>query len=76
MTEEGINAVNCFLALKEERKNIKKNTIDMNDYFLYSGKQECNNKLVHLIPNYRNKKDVFVKNDMTKYILKNYRKLN
>ena len=38
MTEEGINAVNCFLALKEERKNIKKNTIDMNDYFLYSGK--------------------------------------
>jgi hypothetical protein len=54
----------------------KKNTIDMNDYFAYSGKQEINNKLVSLIPSYRNKKNVSINNDMSKYVLKDYNKNN
>ena len=47
----------------------------MNDYFLYSGRQEYNNKLTYLIPDYRNKQEVFVKNDMTKYVLKKLPKI-
>ena len=45
--------------LKEERyfkELYKNNTIDMNDYFSYSGKHEVNNKLVYLTPKYRIKK--------------------
>jgi|TARA_R110002167_G_scaffold125226_1_gene305264 hypothetical protein len=45
--------------LKEERyfkELYKKNTIDMNDYFSYSGKHEVNNRLVYLTPKYRIKK--------------------
>lgn len=76
MTEEARNAVNCFTELIEEKKNIKKNIIEMNDYFAYSGKQELNDTLVSLMPFYRNTKDVSINNDMTKYILKDYRKLN
>ena len=48
----------------------------MNDYFAYSGKQEINNKLVSLIPSYRNKKNVSINNDMSKYVLKDYNKNN
>ena len=76
MTEEARNAVNCFKELIEEKKNIKKNIIEMNNYFAYSGKQELNDTLVSLMPSYRNTKDVSINNDMTKYILKDYRKLN
>ena len=63
--------------LKQDRyfkELYKKNTIDMNDYFAYSGKQEINNKLVSLIPSYRNKKNVSINNDMSKYVLKDYKK--
>ena len=76
MTEEARNAVNCFTELIEEKKNIKKNIIEMNDYFAYSGKQELNDTLISLMPSYRNTKDVSINNDMKKYILKDYRKLN
>jgi len=76
MTEEARNAVNCFTELIEEKKNIKKNIIEMNNYFAYSGKQELNDTLVSLMPSYRYTKDVSINNDMTKYILKDYRKLN
>ena len=65
--------------LKQDRyfkELYKKNTIDMNDYFAYSGKQEINNKLVSLIPSYRNKKNVSINNDMSKYVLKDYNKNN
>ena len=54
----------------------KKNTIDMNDYFAYSGKQEFDNKLVSLIPTYRNKKNNSISNNMSKYVLKDYNKNN
>ena len=45
--------------LKEERyfkELYKNNTIDMNNYFSYSGKHEVNNRLVSLTPKYRVKK--------------------
>jgi|TARA_R110000751_G_scaffold261108_1_gene360470 hypothetical protein len=65
--------------LKEDRyfKELHKNNIiDMNDYFAYSGKQEINNKLVSLIPSYRNKKNISINNDMSKYVLKDYNNNN
>jgi hypothetical protein len=65
--------------LKEDRyfKELHKNNIiDMNDYFAYSGKQEINNKLVSLIPAYRNKKNISINNDMSKYVLKDYNNNN
>lgn len=61
---------------QELEKLYKKNTIDMNDYFAYSGKQEINNKLVSLIPSYRNKKNISINNDMSKYVLKDYNNKN
>ena len=60
--------------LKDERyfkEQYKLNTIDMNDYFAYSGKGECNKKLFSLMPDYRMKK---INNDMSKYVLKDYNK--
>tara|TARA_B110000285_G_C14668485_1_gene399259 strand:- start:276 stop:518 length:243 start_codon:yes stop_codon:yes gene_type:complete len=65
--------------LKEDRyfkQLYKNNIIDMNDYFAYSGKQEINNKLVSLIPAYRNKKNISINNDMSKYVLKDYNNNN
>tara|TARA_R110002073_G_scaffold240255_1_gene401961 strand:+ start:338 stop:583 length:246 start_codon:yes stop_codon:yes gene_type:complete len=65
--------------LKEERyfkELYKKNTIDMNDYFAYSGKEEHNNAFVSLIPKYRNKKNTSINNDMSKYVLKDYNNNN
>jgi hypothetical protein len=65
--------------LKEDRyfkELYKNNIIDMNDYFAYSGKQEINNKLVSLIPSYRNKKNISINNDMSKYVLKDYNNNN
>ena len=54
----------------------KDNTIDMNDYFAYSGKEEYNNTFVSLIPFYRNKKNISINNDMSKYVLKDYNNNN
>jgi hypothetical protein len=54
----------------------KKNTIEMNDYFAYSGKEEYNNTFVSLIPFYRNKKNISINNDMSKYVLKDYNNNN
>ena len=46
MTEEGRNAINCFIALREEEENIKKNLIELDNYFNYSGKTEGLNKIM------------------------------
>ena len=76
MNEESKAMIN---KLKEDRyfKELHKNNIiDMNDYFAYSGKQEINNKLVSLIPSYRNKKNISINNDMSKYVLKDYNNNN
>jgi len=59
---------------KELDKLYKQNTIELNDYFAYSGKQEYNNKLVSLIPSYRKTTNVFINNDMSRYVLKDYKK--
>jgi len=54
--------------------NIKKNIIDLNDYFKYSGKHEHSNKLIDLTPSYRLKdKLIHIKNDMNKYKLKKHK---
>tara|TARA_R100000541_G_scaffold43955_1_gene51098 strand:+ start:217 stop:426 length:210 start_codon:yes stop_codon:yes gene_type:complete len=50
----------------------KENFIELNNYFKYSGKQEVNNRLVSLTPDYRSNKNFKIINDMTKYKLKNY----
>ena len=65
--------------LKEDRyfkELYKNNTIEMNDYFAYSGKEEYNNTFISLIPFYRNKKNVSIKNNMSKYVLKDYNNNN
>mgnify|MGYP003677502242 FL=1 len=52
----------------------KENFIELDNYFKYSGKNEVNNRLVSLTPNYRIDNSFKKINDMTKYKLKNYRK--
>tara|TARA_R110000764_G_scaffold203390_2_gene288623 strand:- start:622 stop:831 length:210 start_codon:yes stop_codon:yes gene_type:complete len=52
----------------------KENFIELDNYFKYSGKNEINNRLVSLTPNYRIDNSFKKVNDMTKYKLKNYRK--
>ena len=63
--------------LNENNSLIKQNTIDLDNYFKYSGMQEYQNNIISMTPSYR-KKDVNkvakVYNDMSKYQLKNYRK--
>jgi hypothetical protein len=76
MNEESKTMIAELKQQKYLNQLYKKNTIDMNDYFAYSGKQEINNKLVSLIPSYRNKKNVSINNDMSKYVLKDYNKNN
>mgnify|MGYP003127481072 FL=1 len=51
----------------------KGNYIELNNYFVYSGMQEINNRLRAITPKYREpKKNVFILNDMSKYKLKKY----
>jgi hypothetical protein len=76
MNEESKTMIDKLKQDRYFKELYKKNTIDMNDYFAYSGKQEINNKLVSLIPSYRNKKNVSINNDMSKYVLKDYNKNN
>tara|TARA_R110000823_G_C15690467_1_gene475305 strand:+ start:107 stop:316 length:210 start_codon:yes stop_codon:yes gene_type:complete len=52
----------------------KENFIELDNYFKYSGKNEINNRLVSLTPNYRIDNSFKKINDMTKYKLKNYNK--
>jgi|TARA_R110002167_G_scaffold365845_2_gene591615 hypothetical protein len=52
----------------------KENFIELDNYFKYSGKNEINNRLVSLTPNYRIDNSFKKVNDMTKYKLKNYNK--
>ena len=59
--------------MAKSKRITRKNTIELDHYFAYSGKIEINGKFVK--PNddliYREKS--IIKNDMTKYKLKNYR---
>tara|TARA_R100000541_G_scaffold9480_2_gene17174 strand:- start:1203 stop:1460 length:258 start_codon:yes stop_codon:yes gene_type:complete len=46
MTEEGMNVVKEFTALKENENKINNNQIELDNYFKYSGEQEKTNKTV------------------------------
>lgn len=59
---------------KELDKLYKKNTIDLNDYFAYSGKQEVKNKFIDYVNEYKFKKQIVINNDMSKYVLSDIRK--
>lgn len=60
---------------KELDKLYKKNTIDLNDYFAYSGKQEVKNKFIDYVNEYKFKKQIVINNDMSKYVLSDIRKI-
>ena len=76
MNEESKTMIDKLKQDRYFKELYKQNTIELNDYFAYSGKQEINNKLVSLIPSYRNKKNISINNDMSKYVLKDYNNNN
>ena len=53
-------------------KLYKKNTIDLDNYFKYSGKLEVGNKFKEVTEEYTYQVRTYIKNDMSKYKLKNY----
>ena len=59
---------------QELDKLYKQNTIELNDYFSYSGKQEVKNKFTRIYEDYNFNKNISVNNDMSKYVLKDYKK--
>ena len=66
-----------ILELKQQQeldKLYKQNTIELNDYFAYSGKQEVKNKFTRIYEDYNFNKNISVNNDMSKYVLKDYKK--
>lgn len=66
-----------ILELKQQKeldKLYKQNTIELNDYFAYSGKQEVKNKFTRIYEDYNFSKNISVNNDMSKYVLRDYTK--
>ena len=53
---------------QELDKLYKQNTIELNDYFAYSGKQEVKNKFTRIYEDYNFSKNISVNNDMSKYV--------
>ena len=53
-------------------KLYKKNTIDLDNYFKYSGKLEVGKKFKRVTEEYTYQVRSYIKNDMSKYKLKNY----
>ena len=71
------NKCNVIKELKQQQeldKLYKQNTIELNDYFAYSGKQEVKNKFTRICENYNFSKNISVNNDMSKYVLRDYKK--
>ena len=66
MNEESKAMIDKLKQDKYFKQLYKDNTIDMNDYFAYSGKEEYNNTFVSLIPFYRNKKNISINNNNNK----------
>lgn len=54
-------------------KLYKKNTIDLDNYFKYSGKLEIGKKFKRVTEEYTYQVRTYIKNDMTKYKLKDYK---
>ena len=72
-----LNKCNVIKELKQQQeldKLYKQNTIELNDYFAYSGKQEVKNKFTTIYEDYNFSKNISVNNDMSKYVLKDYKK--
>ena len=55
-------------------KLYKNSIIELDDYFAYSGKQEHNNTIIYLKHDFIEKDYDCISNDMTKYVLKDYKK--
>jgi hypothetical protein len=71
------NKCNVIKELKQQQeldKLYKQNTIELNDYFAYSGKQEVKNKFTRIYEDYNFSKNISVNNDMSKYVLRDYTK--
>ena len=71
------NKCNVIKELKQQQeldKLYKQNTIELNDYFAYSGKQEVKNKFTRIYEDYNFNKNISVNNDMSRYVLKDYKK--
>ena len=71
------NKCNVIKELKQQQKLdklYKQNTIELNDYFAYSGKQEVKNKFTRIYEDYNFSKNISVNNDMSKYVLRDYKK--
>ena len=52
----------------------KENFIDLDNYFKYSGKLEIGKKFKRVTGEYTYQVRFYIRNDMSKYKLKNYRK--
>ena len=55
-------------------KLYKKNTIDLDNYFKYSGKLEIGKRFKEVTEESTYQVRCYIRNDMSKYKLKNYRK--
>tara|TARA_R110000744_G_scaffold273115_1_gene386028 strand:+ start:362 stop:601 length:240 start_codon:yes stop_codon:yes gene_type:complete len=77
MKKETRQIIEDIKILNDLTSLFKQNTIDLDNYFRYSGMQEHQNNIIDMTPSYRKKevtKVAKVCNDMSKYKLKNYKK--
>jgi hypothetical protein len=70
MNYKKLNMIAELKQKKELDKLYRQNTIDLNNYFAYSGKQEVKKKFVDFVNEYKFKKRIIINNDMSKYVLK------
>jgi predicted metal-dependent TIM-barrel fold hydrolase len=77
LEEMNLKKCNMIAELKQKKeldKLYKQNTIELNDYFAYSGKQEVKKKFVDFVNEYKFKKRIIINNDMSKYVLNDNKK--
>ena len=74
MSSNKNNVIKELKQQKELHKLYKQNTIELNDYFAYSGKQEVKKKFVDFVNEYKFKKRIIINNDMSKYVLNDNKK--
>ena len=70
---------NIMIKELKEKKSLyniyKKNIIDLDEYFAYSGKIEVKGKFIDKFDEYTHKEKTIIKNDMSKYVLKKTKKV-
>jgi len=77
LEEMNLKKCNMIAELKQKKeldKLYKQNTIELNDYFAYSGKQEIKKKFVDFVNEYKFKKRIIINNYMSKYVLNDNKK--